>query len=128
MHDTGPRAMPPADSLQVLIPISAGKGILREPALRCSARSLLPDLHRGGSKSAAPRLALVQRSSSISAAWKLSVTKHAGQMEIFLDRATVMHNLSPDPPPVSTCAYAEADGADVAECRHRLLITADFYR
>jgi hypothetical protein len=34
------------------------------------------------------------------------------------------HNLSSDLPSALTCAYAETDGADIAECRHRLLITA----
>jgi hypothetical protein len=37
----------------------------------------------------------------------------------------VLRNLSSDPQSALTCAYPEADGADLAECRHRLPITAD---
>jgi hypothetical protein len=38
------------------------------------------------------------------------------------------HNLSSDPTSALTCGYAEADGADIAECGHCLLITADLCR
>jgi hypothetical protein len=67
---------------------------------------MLPDLHRGGGKSAAPQPDDVQYFSIITAAWKLFVLKPAGQSGYFLDRVTVMHNLSCCRRVPVTCDYS----------------------